>query len=144
MLKIDTLIRRNRLVKKWRRFRYRTTKMRKLVVAFDVDGTLIKADCWKTGELIPNQRIVDLLITLASFKNVTVVVWSGGGKDWADNAVDTLGLRKYVKATYSKNCVGKSPDGKTWYFEPDIKPDIAIDDIQACSLGVVNMIVREK
>lgn len=93
---------------------------------------------------MPNQRIVDLLITLASFKNVTVVVWSGGGKAWADNAVDSLDLRKYVKATYSKNCVGKSPDGATWYFEPDIKPDIAIDDIQACSLGLLNMIVREK
>lgn len=118
--------------------------MQKLVVAFDVDGTLIENGAWVTGVMTPNQRIVDLLVTLASFKNITVVVWSGGGKDWADKAVDTLGLRRYVKATYSKNCTGKSPDGKTWYFEPDIKPDIAIDDIQACSLGAINLIVREK
>lgn len=144
MIKIDTYTRRLRLVKMYRRWAYKTTKMRKLVVAFDVDGTLIKADCWKTGVMIPNDRIVTLLKTLASFKNIDVVVWSGGGKSWADKAVDDLDLRKYVKATYSKNCVGKSPDGKTWYFEPDIKPDLAIDDIQACSLGVLNAIVREK
>ena len=144
MRKIDTLTRRLWLVKMWRRRRYRTTKMKRLVVAFDVDGTLIQTNCWKDGVMIPNDRIVTLLKTLASFKNIDVVVWSGGGKAWADKAVDTLDLRKYVKATYSKNCVGKSPDGKTWYFEPDIKPDIAIDDIQACSLGVLNLVVREK
>lgn len=144
MNKINTLVRRSRLVKWYRRRTYKSHRMRKTVVAFDVDGTLIKADCWKDNIIVPNARIVDLLITLSSFKNIDVVVWSGGGKSWADKIVDDLDLRKYVKATYSKNCVGKSPDGKTWYFEPDIKPDIAIDDIQACSLGGLNLIVREK
>jgi len=144
MNKIDSLTRRLRVVKWYRRRQYKTHKMTKLVVAFDVDGTLIENGAWLSGVMIPNDRIVTLLKTLASFKNIDVVVWSGGGKAWADKAVDSLDLNKYVKATYSKNCTGKSPDGKTWYFEPDIKPDIAIDDIQACSLGVLNLIVREK
>jgi len=117
--------------------------MKKITVAFDVDGTLIETGAWDTGTMKPNVRIVRLLVALASFKNVRVVVWSGGGKDWADEAVDTLGLRKYVKATYSKNLIGRAENGD-YIYEPEIKPDIAIDDIQACELGVLNLIVREK
>lgn len=129
----------------WRRRRYTTYKMRKTIVAFDCDGTLIKSGAWSDPSKIePNQRIVDLLIILASFKNVRIVVWSGSGLDWANLVTDRLGLRKHVWRTYDKNLTGKSPDGETWYFEPPIKPDIAIDDIQACSLGVLNLIVREK
>lgn len=144
MIKIDILLRPTRLAKWWRRRQYKSYKMRKFIVAFDVDGTLIKTGAWETGVMYPNDRIVELLKTLSSFKNVRVIVWSGAGKAWADKAVDNLDLNKYVWRTYDKNCTGKSPDGSTWYFEPDIKPDLAIDDIQACSLGAINLIVREK
>lgn len=90
----------------------------------------------------PNQRIVTLLIMLARFKNTKIVVWSGAGKDWADSAVRALNLQNFVSATYDKNHKGYE-NGKH-IFEPDITPDIAIDDIHDCELGVANLIVREK
>ena len=117
--------------------------MRKIVIAFDVDGTLIKTGATSALDMVANVRIVRLLVALASFKNVEVVVWSGGGKAWADEAVSVLGLGKWVRATYDKKLQGRGDDGE-YIFTPDIKPDIAIDDIQACNLGLLNLIVREK
>lgn len=118
-------------------------KMRKVVIAFDVDGTLIQNGATSEWDMKPNRRIVRLLEALASFKNVRIVVWSGAGKEWADSAVKMLDIGEYVKATYDKNLVGRGDNGHP-LFEPDITPDIAIDDIQACDLGVLNLIVKEK
>lgn len=117
--------------------------MKKVVIAFDVDGTLIKNGAVSEFDMKPNRRILRLLETLATFKNVTIVVWSGGGKDWADSAVKMLDISHIVKATYDKNLKGRDDSGK-YIFEPEIVPDIAIDDIQACELGVLNLIVKEK
>ena len=117
--------------------------MKRVLIAFDVDGTLIKTGATGVDDAIPNQRILNLLVILSGFKNVDIVVWSGGGKQWADDIVDLLKIRKFVKATYSKNLRGRDADGR-YIFEPDIKPDLAIDDIQACDLGLLNLIVREK
>jgi len=111
--------------------------MKKFVIAFDVDGTLIDSE----GNT--NWRITDMLRSFSRFKNVTVVVWSGGGKDYAEMYVRKLGLEKYVKRCYAKNHIGKDSNGKH-LFEPEIVPDIAIDDIQDCELGLINLIVREK
>lgn len=111
--------------------------MKKFIIAFDVDGTLIDSE----GNT--NWRITDMLRTFSRFKNVTVVVWSGGGKDYAEMYVRKLGLEKYVKRCYAKNHIGKDANGKH-LFEPEIVPDIAIDDIQDCELGIINLIVREK
>lgn len=111
--------------------------MRKVTIAFDVDGTLIDS------EGTPNWRITELLRILSRFKNVEIVVWSGGGKSYAESIVRMLSLEKYVKRCASKNHVGKSEDGKH-LFDPELTPDIAIDDIQDCELGVFNLIVREK
>ena len=110
--------------------------MKKITVAFDVDGTLIDSD----GNT--NWRITELLRILAHFKNIEIIVWSGGGKDYAEMIVRKLGLDNYVKRCADKNHLGKV-DGKH-QFNPDFKPDIAIDDIQDCELGVINLIVREK
>lgn len=124
--------------------------MRKVVIAFDVDGTLIKNGATNMWDMKPNWRIVRLLIALASFKNVKIVVWSGGGSDWASEAVTKLDLWKYVKKCYDKNIIScekaecDTPDEKHWHFDPPIKPDIAIDDIQSFDLGMLNLIVREK
>lgn len=124
--------------------------MKKIVIAFDVDGTLIQNGATNFWDMKPNWRIVRLLEALASFKNVSVVVWSGGGQDWANEAVAKLDLHKFVKKTYDKNLINcekakcEATGCKLYHFDPPIKPDIAIDDIQACDLGLINLIVKEK
>lgn len=119
--------------------------MKKIVIAFDIDGTLIRNDSGNDmdgGEPIANERIRTLLISLASFKNTEIVVWSGGGELYARQVASSLGIKKYVDKYCAKNLVGKE-NGKH-IFKPDIKPDIAIDDIQDCVLGEINLIVKEK
>lgn len=111
--------------------------MKKVTIAFDVDGTLIDSE----GNT--NWRITELLRLLSRFKNTKIIVWSGGGQSYAEMIVRKLGLEKYVDSCADKNHRGTDNDGKH-IFSPDIKPDIAIDDIQACELGVLNLIVREK
>lgn len=117
--------------------------MKKITIAFDVDGTLIQNGAMSAWEMRPNRRIVRLLEALATFKNVEIVVWSGAGKEWADTAVEMLDLKDIVKATYSKNHQGKDENGNH-LFDPPIRPTIAIDDIHACELGMINLIVKEK
>lgn len=118
--------------------------MKKLTVAFDCDGTLIQDGALAEHDIVANERIRTLLIILSSFKNVRIVVWSGGGELWARQVVAALGLGRYVDRYADKNLLpGRDEDGKL-RFNPDFQPDIAIDDIQACELGVLNLIVREK
>lgn len=116
--------------------------MKKVVVAFDVDGTLID------DQDVPHLPTINLLVILASFKNVEIVVWSGGGQDYAEMWVRRLGLQKFVKRCYDKNHIssvtGTGKVGEHHIFDPPIKPDIAIDDIQDCELGKLNLIVRNK
>ena len=119
--------------------------MKKVIIAFDVDGTLIRNESQQvTGSAVPiaNERIRTLLVTLASFKNVEIVVWSGGGELYARQVCSSLGINKYVDKICSKNLVGKE-NGKH-IFKPGFQPDIAIDDIQECELGKINLIVKEK
>lgn len=120
--------------------------MRKITVAFDIDGTLIRNDGpgdMDGGKPIANERIRSLLIALASFKNIRIIVWSGGGELYVRRVCAALAIDKYVDEYRGKNLVGTSKDG-SHIFEPGITPDIAIDDIQDCRLGALNMIVREK
>ena len=113
--------------------------MKKVVICFDVDGTLI--DNTKATP-VANERIRALLITLSSFKNTRIVVWSGGGELYARQVAQAIGITRYVDDYASKNHVG-TVDGEH-QFAPEIQPDIAIDDIQACQLGTINLIVKEK
>lgn len=116
--------------------------MKKIVVAFDVDGTLVSNRY--DGKIVANERIRSLLITLASFKNTQIVVWSGGGELWARQAARAIGVHYYVDEYYDKRHISASSEGKRHAFDPPITPDIAIDDIQDCELGKLNLIVREK
>lgn len=104
-------------------------KMRKITIAFDVDGTL-RCNCTPTCE-DPNKRIVELFHILNSFKNTELYVWSGRGADYANRFVFKYGLPVKVK-----NIMGK--------IGANFKPDIAIDDIQDTALGHINLIVKEK
>lgn len=117
--------------------------MKKTVIAFDVDGTLIQNGAISKWDMQPNLNIVRLLKTLARFKNVEIVVWSAGGKQWADDAVEVLDIKKYVKATHAKEITGHDENGHP-IIKATFKPDIAIDDIHSCDLGLINLIVREK
>lgn len=106
-------------------------KMRKIIIAFDVDGTLIT----NTGNVMPdvsNRRIVDLLKILSTFKNIRIVVWSGGGKEYAERWVRLLGIEE---------CVWRVASKTEW---KEINADIAIDDIQDTSIGKINLICKEK
>ena len=118
--------------------------MKKITIAFDVDGTLIKNEDYWVCNYIPNKRICHLLEILAWFKNVDIIVWSGGGKEHAEKAVKMCNLEKFVPKNkcFSKNYIWK----ENWKakFNPPFKVDIAIDDIHSCDLGMLNLIVREK
>lgn len=127
--------------------------MKKITIAFDVDGTLIETG--NQGKPVANERIRSLLVGLAHFKNTRIMVWSGGGELYARQVASAIGIDKYVDAYADKqytSCedVGctepKGTDGTCTqhHFKTDLKPDIAIDDIQACALGSINLIVREK
>lgn len=114
--------------------------MKKITIAFDVDGTLID----NTKDFITlNPRIFLLLQTLSSFKNTKIVVWSGRWEEWAKEVVEFLHLKSCVDVYASKNYIWKDNEGNH-VFEPPFTPDIAIDDIQDCELGKINLIVKEK
>lgn len=102
--------------------------MKKVSIAFDVDGTL-RCNCTNTCE-DPNQRIVDLFNILAVFKNTEMHVWSGGGPEYARRFAEL-----YQLGVKPSRCIGKIGAPKM---------DIAIDDQQGFSLGTFNLIVREK
>lgn len=115
--------------------------MKTITIAFDVDGTLVQNGHSKP---VANERIRQLLYILSTFKNTKIVVWSGGGELWARQAAAEIGVAKYVDAYYNKNHISASSAGQRHAFDPPIIPDIAIDDIHDCTLGEINLIVREK
>lgn len=102
--------------------------MKKITIAFDVDGTLRDNT---RQDIVANEDIRQLLILLSQMKNTKIMVWSGGGEFYAQQIVGAFGLNKYVDI-----CAGK--------LDAKIKPDIAIDDIHEFDLGTINLIVREK
>jgi phosphoglycolate phosphatase-like HAD superfamily hydrolase len=129
--------------------------MKSVVVAFDIDGTLRSNTDDQTAAPVANEEIRSLLITLAKFKNVKILVWSGGGELYARQVVASLGLQKYVSRYADKQYTSCEEAGCTeprgtdgtctqHHFRTDIKPDLAIDDIQACELGAINLICRQK
>lgn len=63
-------------------------KRTKLRVAFDVDGTLIKKTA--NGD-VPRYEVIAVLKAFLSWGHI-VFVWSGGGKDWAENWCRKLDL----------------------------------------------------
>lgn len=116
--------------------------MIKTIIAFDIDGTLItNADEERVHGVVsesevPHEDIVAMLKTLSRFKNVKIVVWSGGGKQYAETIGKRLGLDAYVWRYASKL---EAPNLMNLGY-----PIVAIDDIQECTLGDVNLIVRNK
>ena len=116
-------------------------KMAKIIYAFDVDGTLVKngqaeRQHGKVNDgYVPRVDWINTLMLLSTAKNVRIVVWSGGGKQYAEMLGKRLGLDKYVWRY----------DSKLNHAEYKAKCDhlIAIDDIHANALGDINLIVGQ-
>jgi hydroxymethylpyrimidine pyrophosphatase-like HAD family hydrolase len=115
--------------------------MKEIVIAFDIDGTL--RDNTVQDRLIANERIRTLLITLASMKNTRIMLWSGGGANYAREVAAAMAIEQYVDVYEDKGYGGYDDEGRP-IFHTDLKPDIAFDDIQECTLGALNLIVDEK
>lgn len=94
--------------------------MIKTTVAFDIDGTLI--DC---GKRQPRHEILAMLWSFRLLPNVEVILWSGGGKEYAEQRARELFLSDLP-------CIGKP----IWKGEPSV--DISFDD-QECKLGKINI-----
>ncbi len=115
--------------------------MKQIVVACDIDGTL--RDNSVQDRVIANERIRTLLRILSSMKNTTIMVWSGGGAQYARQVAAAMAIEQYVDVYEDKGYGGYDDHGHP-IFHTDLKPDIAFDDIQECTLGVLNLIVDEK
>ena len=111
--------------------------MKKILIAFDIDGTLRNNE---DESSIPeaNEDIRQLLVILSKFKNVEIMVWSGGGELYARQVSQAIGISPYVNRYASKKITQEDPNGIKSH---SIKPDIAIDDIEECGLGLLNLIV---
>jgi phosphoserine phosphatase len=84
-------------------------------IAFDVDGTLI----YEAGDT-PRYDVIQLFKLFESF-GYEMTIWSGGGVDYATRWAQKLGLTAKIAVKGS------------------FTPDIAVDDIAACTLGKVNI-----
>lgn len=112
--------------------------MNEIIVAFDVDGTLLNNEGVPPAtppHLRPktsvNLEAVLLLQILSRMKNTRILVWSGGGKEYAEEIVRLYGLERYVDRCYGKGACEE-------------KVDICFDDVHACKLADKNVIVRFK
>lgn len=101
-------------------------RMQKIVVAFDIDGTL-RCNCTDTCQ-DTNENVAKGLEFFNSLKNTRVIIWSGSGKDYAVQWGKKFGISEY-------RCFSKLDAPKV---------DIAIDDQQEFALATFNLIVREK
>jgi hypothetical protein len=126
-----------------------------VLVAFDVDGSLRDNTTDPTRAPVAKEQIRSLLVILSRFSNVTIMVWSGGGEQYARHVATYLGLESYVDRYADKHyyipipgCPGGNSAGGNCidplhhrHFASDIKPDIAIDDMTTFNLGAINLIV---
>ena len=115
--------------------------MREIIIAFDIDGTL--RDNTVADRIVANERIRTLLILLSSMKNTRIMVWSGGGANYARQVAAAMAIEQYVDVYADKGFGGYEADGDP-IFHTDLQPDIAFDDIEECALGTLNLIVAER
>lgn len=113
--------------------------MKQITIAFDIDGTILN------NEGIPpetpthlrpacgvNLEVIMLIQILAKkMKNTRIIVWSGGGLDYANQIVRRYGLERYVDKCFAKD-------------DCDENVDICFDDVHACELADKNIIVKMK
>lgn len=92
------------------------------IIAFDVDNTLLILD--EHQNLVTNEDVRALMVAIYRLGLAYIVVWSGGGSEYAEYATRDCGIKHMVYGYWSK---GYGP-----------QPDIAIDD-QHCKLAKVDL-----
>jgi predicted HAD superfamily phosphohydrolase YqeG len=99
-------------------------------IAFDVDDTLIK---YEDGKERPNRELIQVLVYLYAMGN-KIIVWSGGGKDYAEMWTRRLFI-DHIVTCQEKPLLGIGKDGDE--LGPTVV-DIAFDD-QVVHYGKVNL-----
>lgn len=121
--------------------------MKKVTIAFDIDGTLRKnSEERHRTEVEVNRRIIDLLTILATFKNVELHLWSNRGGAYCWEMAQAFQIHDIIKQSRC-HLKGWYAQQQKDFVEKGAKPfvpDIAIDDQQRFDGGIVNLIVREK
>lgn len=80
------------------------------------EGKLVEVECrGHVNHLATNTHNVDLLKKMAS-RGHAIVVWSGGGADWAEAVVKALQLEEYVEVVMGKPTyyIDDRPNAKEW------------------------------
>lgn len=85
-----------------------------MMIAIDVDNTLLTVAA-DGNTVVLNTNIVLLMHAVHELGLATIMVWSGGGKEYAEGVVRKYGLSHLVD-----RCAAK---------DPRIMPDITIDDM---------------
>ena len=98
-------------------------KLKEPLVAFDIDDTLVSWEAYgqfkegmvefedpATGGSLWLEVIWEHVEAIKSHhvRGHTIVLWSAGGADWAEEVAKKLGIRKYVHAFMSK---------PNWYYD---------------------------
>lgn len=117
--------------------------MDEIIIAFDVDGTILRNEgihpetpTYLRPKLGVNLEVIQLIQILSrKMKNTKIYVWSGGGKDYAEQIVHMYGLEPYVDKCFGKMEYDETIDGIV---------DICFDDVHACKLANKNIIVKMK
>lgn len=111
--------------------------MKEVIIAFDIDGTI-----WGNalGSRVEgnslNLPVAHLMEILSKYmKNTKIIVWSGGGKEYAESIVNKFGLNKYVSSCHDKHLYDETIHGVV---------SIAFDDQHEFSMAKINLIVRMK
>lgn len=112
------------------------TEKPRLIVAFDVDDTLIvPAVAAGFDRDVPNYNTIAIYRWFQA-QGCEMVIWSGGGADYAQQWADKLGLR--ADHYFDKHAQKMAFDMR----EGDIWPDIAFDDSSYLKLGKVTVQVK--
>jgi len=110
--------------------------MKEIIIAFDCDGTIYGSPFMHRAEPVLNLRTVQIMELLHEhIKNCKIYVWSGGGKEYAEQIVCKFGLEKWVD-----RCFGKAEYDDELYG----KVDICFDDESEFDMGDKNLIVKTK
>lgn len=128
--------------------------MKKITIAFDIDGTILNNEGIDPGTPTHlrqrcglNLEIVTLIQILSrNMKNSKIIVWSGGGQEYAIQIVREYGLEKYVHGAFGKPTSASAHLRATGEYNEAVhgKVDLCFDDVHACELASINLIVKMK
>lgn len=112
--------------------------MTRLIVAFDVDDTLIiPAVATGFDRDVPNYDTIAVYRWFQA-QGHTMIIWSGGGADYARQWAEKLGL---VADQYLDKHYAPAVGGQPLTVDGPVQPDIAFDDSDL-SLAKVNVKVK--